>query len=82
MTESGQVFDRLAMPGGDASIADFEHGMLQKAQHDRRDDGRVAGAPLAALGSGRHFAGVWAKMSAASLGMISISRSRGSQKSI
>jgi hypothetical protein len=46
----------------------------------RRDDGRVAGAPLAALGSGRHFAGVSAKMSAASLGMISMGRSRGSQK--
>lgn len=30
MTESGQVFDRLAMPGGDASIADFEHGMPAK----------------------------------------------------
>jgi hypothetical protein len=58
MTESGQVFDRLAIRARTPQLRTSNTACQQKAQHDRRDDGRVAGTPLAAPSSGRHFASV------------------------
>jgi putative oxidoreductase len=52
---SGQMFDRLAMPGRTPQLRTSNTACQQKAQHDRRDDGRVAGAPLADPGSGQFW---------------------------